>query len=97
MNALNLAANACQVPLLLSDEGKTHAIAARLLEVVAYDVRAPTDELVREATVAIEYVLTVLANGELEPVLGRYGDDLLAARIAASVPVDAWAKKELRI
>jgi len=97
MNVLNLAANACQVPLLLSDEGKTEAIAARLLKLVPYDVNAPTDELVREATVAIQYVLAVLANGELEPVLGQYGDDRQAARIAALVPIDAFSNKELRI
>jgi hypothetical protein len=97
MNPLNLAANACQVPLLLSDEGKTHAIAVRLLKLVPYDVHAPTDELVKEATVAIQYVLATLAKGELEPVLGQYGDDREAARIAASVPLDEFASRELRI
>ena len=44
-------------------------------------------------TVAIQYVLAALADGELEPVLGRYGDDRLAARIAAVVPVDAWGNR----
>ena len=97
MNALNLAANACGVPLLLSDAGKTEAIAARLLELVPYNVHTPTNELLRDSTAAIQYVLTALVDGELEPVLGRYGDDRLAARIAAAVPVDALGNKELRI